>query len=626
MPKKSKNEQYVKPEFYSHANRINDSPSTNTRSTRSHRGSSGEITSLVELYPYVNDLPLPFQKRNISGNTYVTPREMLQLIEKAYFGFSLYRNVVETQVELANTDITLTGGNKQARNFIYKWLNRINIWSIGDQWFRDYFWKANVYPYRIDASFTEDNIKQLQTIYGIEQVKAAKKEKKSLPIDYLFLPPEDIISEESSSYTNGFYKLLSPNDINRIKYPKTQEDKEFAASFDTENLNNIINKSFTYQKIDPSKVYYSSYKRQKYYAFGVPFGYSVLSDINYKLLLNKLDEELAKTLDLALLHIKVGDTNGKVPINQNNITILQSLFSNPKMQRVLVTDCFVDIDWKVPDINDLLGAGKHEEINRRLKEGLFASIFGEGDKFASLSVKARVFIEKLNEARKAFINDFLQAEVKRVCEIMGFKVYPKVTFTDISLEDEVTLRRIYARLAELGFLTPQETFKAIKDGVLPEEDEAIENQKTFKSQKDSGLYQPLLNKPQDNAANGRPSGSGSPQTTKKTKPIGTKAISVTKIIDYTNKIEELKNSVRSTLLAKLKTDKLTEKEESLAKKLSFTIAANENINEWAAKAEQYIKKPITIKPEIQIQITDIETKLDVSSDEAIILYLSQNEN
>jgi hypothetical protein len=604
--------------------------------TRTRRGKT-LLTSvpLTDKYTFINELPLPFIRFSYGANNYISIRETLQLIEKAYFGFALFRNVVETFVELSNTDIYLKGGNKESRTFISKWLERVGIWNVADQWYRDYFWKANVFPYRRDANFSDADIKQLQMIYGS---KAKISGLKQIPIDYTFLAPEDLVTQVGWNYGGQFYKVMSPAEIQRVANPKTDEDKQFAEQFTPEERKMAQQGSLQYQAIDPERLYYSTYKRQSYYPFGVPFGFSVLADINFKLLLNKLDEEIAKTLDLALLHIAVGDEKTGI-INNNNISTLQQMFGNPKLQRVLVTDYTVKLEWKIPQIDTLLGPTKHEEINRRLKEGLFSAIFGEAEKFASLSVKGKVLVEKLEEARRGFLNDFLQPEIKRVSQIMGFKNFPRAYAKDISLEDEVTLRRIYGRLAEIGFLTPQETFQAIQEGILPLPEESLENQEEFKAQKAKGLWVPAANPPSQfvksapkppmiGGVTGRPAGTGTPQTTKKTKPIGSKgSFSMAKILEKVVALGELEKLVYPQVCKIAALQETDETGKRLAKTISLSLAVNRDIKEWNSSIEEFIRNPKLneIDEKVKAEIFEIEQELGVDNEQATILFLSNRE-
>ena len=48
-------------------------------------------------------------------------------------------------------------------------------------------------------------------------------------------------------------------------------------------------------------------------------------------------------------------------------------------------------------------------------------------------------------------------------------------------------------MAELGFLVPDELNTAIEDGILPEKDESLKNQKEYRKFKNDSLYEPQMN-------------------------------------------------------------------------------------------------------------------------------------
>ena len=71
-------------------------------------------------------------------------------------------------------------------------------------------------------------------------------------------------------------------------------------------------------------------------------------------------------------------------------------------------------------------------MNEDIKEGLQNVIVGQ-ERYASTMVKAEIFLERLKEARSAFLHDFLQPQVKMICKSLGFRKYPIVKFSDCLL-------------------------------------------------------------------------------------------------------------------------------------------------------------------------------------------------
>ena len=69
----------------------------------------------------------------------VDVRKAIELCQKAYANVSVFRNAVDVMSEFANSNLYLEGGTKKSRDFIYKWFEKINLWNLKDQYFREYY-------------------------------------------------------------------------------------------------------------------------------------------------------------------------------------------------------------------------------------------------------------------------------------------------------------------------------------------------------------------------------------------------------------------------------------------------------------------------------------------------------
>lgn len=576
---------------------------------RTSRGGTTSTNTIENKYPYIKELLDPF---NYNGD-YVDIKEVLTFTEKMYFGFPLFRNVVEILTELANQDVYLEGSNKAARTFIDKWLKKVGIWSLKDKWFRTCVLYANVYPYRFDASLNSESFQKIGTIFGkMETTEAAVK----LPIKYIFLNPASMTREVGLTESGDFVKALSIKEIQRIKNPKTEEDREFRNQFSSKELSEIDNSSSGYMlKLKPDRLYYTGWKILDHFPFAVPFSFGLFKDVNFKLLLKRMDEELAKNTDLIILLLTSGNEPDKGGINYANVKALQELFKNPQVQRVLCADYTTKGQWLVPDISSLLSKEKYEQVDLDLKRGMFSAIFDEGEKFASLSIKVKVFLEKLVELRNLFLNDFLQPEIKRVCKSMGFKTYPTAKFIDFDLEDNMTLRKIYLRMVELGILSPNEIKDAIERGILPDEETMIENQKKYKDWKEDDLFQPQLNRKEEEA--GRPVGTTAPKTKTTTRPIGTKAqLSLDSIRKTVLDFDKVETKISELLSKQIKNIK----DEDFAGTV-FNISQAAVLNN-IEDLKSFIKNPIKSSAEDLSKIKEIEEEFGISERSATIVYLT----
>ena len=466
---------------------------------RTGESKSGAVSRTNSRYNNAASAKKPFKYANIrEGNLpyhYAKSgcdiRDAIMLCQKAYANIPIFRNVIDIMSEFANTDLHLEGGTEKSRNFIDKWMQKIKVWSIKDQYFREYYRSGNVFMYRLDTKFTDDDFGRMSTIYGSEFMKPGQ-----IPIRYILLNPYDIATVKSSSFNGQVYrKVLSEFELERLKDPKTEYDKEVLEGLDPKDQKAIKDGQYgrdgIFIQLDPDKLIYSFYKKQDYEPFAIPFGYPVLDDLNWKLELKKVDQAVTRTIENVILLITMGNTPDKGGINPHNLQAMQSLFSNESIGRVLVSDYTTKAEFVIPDLNRVLGPEKYQIVDQDIKEALQNVVVGN-ERYSNTQVKAQIFLERLKEARNTFINDFLQPQIKLVCQNLGFRKYPTVRFQEIDLKDEVQLQRVTTRLMELGILTPDQGIQTIKTGIYPEQREVGSGQEKYLEDRQKGLYSPLV--------------------------------------------------------------------------------------------------------------------------------------
>lgn len=475
--------------FYSHSSKAN-----YQRSGFSNNPVAGTNTRLnrVGAYPKFNafanirDGMLPYDYTTEGVNI----QEAVLLCQKAYANIAIFRNAIDIMAEFANSDLYLEGGTQKSRDFINKWFQKISIWKVTDQFFREYYKSGNVFIYRIDGDFTADDFNKLTLVYG-SGIKPGK-----IPLKYTFLNPFDIVNYRTTAFKDMAYrKVLSEYELERLQNPKTEEDEQIFKALPEETQNSIKKGGFSNRGItiplEPANLSYSFYKKQDYEPFAIPFGFPVLADINWKMELKKIDQAIASTIENVILLITMGNTPDKGGINPRNMEAMQKLFRNESIGRVLVSDYTTKAEFVIPDLNKVLGPDKYKVVNEDIKEGLQNVIVGQ-ERYASTMVKAEIFLERLKEARQAFLHDFLQPQIKMVCQALGFRKYPIVKFAEIDLKDELQFHRITTRLIELGILTPEEGMRAIKTGIYPETNNMIGAQEKFLEDRKKGYYNPLV--------------------------------------------------------------------------------------------------------------------------------------
>jgi hypothetical protein len=541
--------------------------------------------------------------------------------------------------EFANTEIYFEGGSQKSKDFFTEWFKKIKLWNLKDQYFREYYRSGNIFLYRIDGKFQIDDFTKITRQIGDLPALVNK-----IPVKYILLNPFDVVAKRGSTFNTGAYeKILSEYELARLQNPITQEDEDILNGLPAD-VKKDIKKGAYYQdglkiELDPKKLTYSFYKKQDYEPFAVPFGYPVLEDINAKMELKKMDQAITRTVENVILLITMGAEPDKGGINQNNLMAMQTLFKNESVGRVLISDYTTKAQFVIPELNNVLGPDKYKVLNEDIKQGLQNIVIGE-EKYSATEVKAQIFIDRLKEARNAFLNDFLQPEIRRIAKDMGLKNYPTAHFRDIDIRDQTQLMRVSTRLMELGIITPQQGMEMFHTGQFPKAEDIAPAQEGFVKEREDGYYNPivggvpLISPPTD------------PNTDKSTvnqtnkvagRPEGTTGIPITKanfsiknIQAVIKNIEAVKANMEKELKNKLKLKKLNNQQHEMLEQLSHSIAVSKELNCWEATASSCVNNfdeiaSLSTMPEVLEIASEHQIEDDYS---AALLYHSQkiNEN
>tara|TARA_Y100001937_G_scaffold57724_1_gene79108 strand:- start:1900 stop:3816 length:1917 start_codon:yes stop_codon:yes gene_type:complete len=629
----SKKEEDIQPMMTSFAA----SPYTtlDNQSTRQRRNVGGQIERTNRFENIDNGL-VPYKySKGVNNKSSLDVRDVVILCQKAYYNFAVFRNVIDLMTEFSSTNLYFTGGSQKSRDFLDALFKKIDMQSFLDRFFREYYRSGNVFIHRFDTKIQPDDLRRITQTYGGSKLTSFAEDGK-LPSRYIILNPADIQMGGNISFFSGlYYKILTDYEMERIKNPKTEEDQQVYDSLDPETKKALKgrNLGIISLKLDPDKVTPVFYKKQDYEPFAVPMGYPVLEDINWKQEMKKMDMALTRTTNQAILLITMGSElkDGSLNINQRSIETMQKLFENQSVGKVLVSDYTTKAQFVIPDIAGILDPKKYSVVNQDIQMGLNNILVGE-DKFANTSIKIQVFIERLKQGRDAFINQFLNHEIKRICKSLGFKNYPKANFQEIELKDKTTWNRVVAQLIQYGILTAEEGLQAISSGRLPEPDESVESQKKFRELKEQGYYSPLLGGGGGGtpapAPAGRPEDSKSPQTTKKVSPIGenttgSQKFSVEKIKESLALAEKLEAEIQEKLKLKYDNKRVTNKIRNLSSELCKIVMANESSDKWLEKVSEYINNPADTNEEAIKEIQSIALEHQVDEYLASLLYASK---
>jgi len=419
-------------------------------------------------------------------------RDAVELCQKAYFNISSFRGTVDLLSEFADSDIYLEGGTDKSKKFIDAWFKRIRMHNLKEQYFREYYRSGNVFFYRVDGKIPLKNSQKMLEAYGASS-------RKEIPIKYLLINPTDVATKGSVSFTGyEYFKVLTPFEISRLQKPETDHELEMFNSLPEDVQEALSNGQNQYAmsriqiKLDPKLLHVIFSKKQDYEPLAIPVGYSVLDDLNRKIELKNIDQAISRSIENVVLLVTMGNEPDKGGVNHKNLAAMQQIFKNQSVGRVLVSDYTTKADFIIPDIRKVVGPEKYAVINKDIEDGLQNVLIGDS-KYSDASMKMKVFFQRLEESRRAFLNDFINPEIRRICKAAGLRSFPEAKFVKTDTMDDNNLSKLATRLMELGVLTPEQGMQVVHTGVFPAGKDMEAAQRKFVDDREKGHYMPLVN-------------------------------------------------------------------------------------------------------------------------------------
>lgn len=583
------------------------------------RDSWSPVVTSYNLFPNLSAGVMPFA----AEGGYYTMSIPINLATLAYFNIPLVRNTINLLQDFSISPLHIKSSNKTVKSFFTQWFEAINLNDFMSQWFLEYYRSGNIFIYAFNGKIAEDKFAKMKTSFA-----AAKSPE--MPIRYTILDPKQVYLQVGPSWNQTYVRMLSTYEIQRLRNPQTPEDKQMLRDFPPDiqrQIKNYASTPWVYVPLDTSRFYYNFYRKQPYEPLAVPMIWPLIDRLEYKLMLQKIDMSLVQTMEQVFLLVTAGSEKNQYNpgTNPKALERLQQMFQTQTIGRVLVSTYDTKAEWKIPDLKEILGKAKYEQVDKDIREGLGYAFFGE-DKFANASVKAKLFIENLREGRRMFLDNFLRPEMKKICKNLGFKNVPTVEFEDIDVGDSTAIQRVYLQMAQMGLLTAAELNEVLKTGILPDRESSLINQGEYKKERDKGLYSPLAPAQQGGDMGRPPGGGGAKPDSKKVGKIGTKgsiSIDPQKLADTVYAMTDLEESFKKTFKKMGKLKKLNAAQETFITAAVKAIAMNEPRDKWQESIETYIKDPKNLSQEALASISEAATEFEVDAWKAVAILQSQ---
>lgn len=531
------------------------------------------------------------------GTGQVSIAEAIRLCQLAYFNHGVIGHVIDVMQEFTINKLDFLCNKKSPKEIMFGWSEAVGLKTFLDQVALEYYRSGNVFIYRFENTLKASKIKDLNKAFSNIFIDGSSK----IPIKYTLINPTLVRLVDSGLIHAKQYLVVIPaSEANLLlKAFESQPDmfndmppefKTAVESFMGTDKKTRRSSSDLTIRLNPDNVIALHRKKQPYERYAVPFLARALDDIMFKKELRNMDRALARVIGRILIHVKVGN-NELIP-SPAALQALTDKLNYSSVSTYLVTDGTVEINQYYPNVGEMLDGKKYNAINQDIfwALGINPAAFGDGSgSFSNNFLGIKILIERIKDGRDKILRDFLIPECKRVSTAFNLKseVIPEIIGADLNDSNESA--KVYARLYELGVISPQSMIENVREGRVPTYEEEIDRQKEAEQLRSEGLFLPILNRGGNSPNSGRPTGGeNAPQSKmKKTVPVGAVSIRAFGQEEYDKCYKEICGIVKDNLKVKKLDDK---QKEILAKMcrdfLVTTPYSEESLKEYLNKFGQ----------------------------------------
>lgn len=391
-------------------------------------------------------------------------KDIMRVTNRVYHTVGLARNMIDLMADFACQGIKINHPNKRIEKFYRNWFEKV-CGSERSERFLNYLFRLGNVIIRIQtaqlSSSNKQNLYKTSSSPDI-QIKGKPKNTNEIPWKYTFLDPGivDIVGGTLAGFVgNQVFSINLPANLRRIiKNPKTTIEKELVSLLPSDVL--LAARSNKPYPLDREKTDIYYYKKDDWDEWAKPMIYAILSDI---IMLQKLKLADSSALDGAISNIriiKLGDIENKIfPTSAAVNRISEALQSN-------VGGGTIDIVWG-PDIDLLesqssahffLGEEKYVPHLNSIYAGLGIPqtlTGGSGGGGATNNfISLKTLIQRLEYGRSILL-DFWNKEIKKVQNVMGFRLPATITFGLSNLGDEVSMNVLLKDLADRNIISEE---------------------------------------------------------------------------------------------------------------------------------------------------------------------------
>ena len=401
-----------------------------------------------------------------------TPQDFYAYSMQCYRTEDVYGSSIDLLTNFASKGFRNDIDDLDIRNFYDNWGADVGFNKIVEQVFLEVFRSGLVRTYKavgkyipkinyvspipgqeikkVPKEVAEKSIKKIKELQEEKSAKKIKWSKDYIPIKYTILNPTQIEIEKSSILMDQQFVILKAKALEGVKKlletppaDLTEYQKRLIDSMTPEMVKAA--KDGKDLPLDPYLIGAVDYRRQPYEVYPYPRGARAFESMDYKRSLRQADYSTLDGITNFVLVITIG--NDQFPLrSQEQLEAVAELFNTPSKSYNAVWDHTLKVQRIEPsNVGDILGKDKYAQVNDDIT-GAFgvirALIDGVGNPSksgAELAVKA--LIEEIHYVRRE-VSRWIYHEYRDVAEAMGFDRYPKVSFDNMVLRDEIQMMTV----------------------------------------------------------------------------------------------------------------------------------------------------------------------------------------
>jgi len=307
----------------------------------------------------------------------------------------------------------------------------------------------------------DEDVNEKPVIVDINKIDDSNK--RTIPWQYVFISPAAV--RKIAGPVGNFYGSkdigikLDNRLIQSIRNPRNDQEKKSIEKLPQEILNAVNNSKVSSNiiiRLDPRYTWVDYYKKDDWENWATPFLYSVLDDLLFKSKLRSADLAALDGVINVIRLWKLGSSKDKILPTPNATSKLLDILQNNVGGGALdiVWNDMIDLSVEYPPLDKLLCPDKYINVDKDILQGLGipAALLNPSTRSSNVNAQVafmqlKTLIEKLEYVRDRCVK-WINSQFEIIKTAMGWKNIPFVSFSTVSLRDEVGEKKLLLQMID----------------------------------------------------------------------------------------------------------------------------------------------------------------------------------